>query len=128
MPRLYRICSAKSIPVPKMANPQTLDFQGFAGSDFCGFLKILFPLIQTQFLIFPLIPMLCGFSIPACSANCSADLKENRKRAEQETFPFPALSALYPYYFFLSSSFCMLFSSLFAISFPYLSILSSFCL
>lgn len=84
--------------------------------------KYLFPLIQSQFLIFPLIPMLCGFSIPACSANCSADLKENRKRAEQETFLFPALSALYPYYFFLSSSFCMLFSSLFAISLPYLSI------
>ena len=88
--------------------------------------KNSFPLVQSKFLIFPLIPMLYGFSIPACSANCSADLKENRRRAEQATFPLPALSALYPYYFFLSSSFCMLFSSLFAISLPYLSVLSSF--
>lgn len=128
MPRLYRRCSAKSIPQTKTANPETLEIQGFPGSNFCKKRKISFPLIQTKFLIFPLIPRLCGFSIPVCSANCSADLKENRRRAEQATFPLPALSALYPYYFFLSSSFCMLFSSLFAISLPYLSILSSFAL
>ena len=51
MPRLYRICSAKSIPVPKMANPQTLDFQGFAG--------LIFLLISEN-----IIPTRCWASHP----------------------------------------------------------------
>lgn len=38
--------------------------------------KNSFPLIQSQFLIFPLIPTLCGFSFSVCSANCSAEFEE----------------------------------------------------
>lgn len=34
------------------------------------------PLIQSQFLIFPLIQTLFGFSFPVCSANCSAEFEE----------------------------------------------------
>ncbi len=38
--------------------------------------KTQLPLIQSQFLIFPLIPTLCGFSFSVCSANCSAEFEE----------------------------------------------------
>ena len=87
-----------------------------------------FPPIQSQFLIFPLIPTLCGFSFSVCSANYSAEFEEKSQTCGTSKFSALCLTALYLYYFFLSNAFCMLFSSLSAIFLPYLSILSSFFL